>query len=218
MKFHEDKNKLIHFTDPQQQFKVSPQTAKQITVQCTAATRLRCCQGDITLGETLCGAFFGPNNTVGNCDPIMLAFCDANPTDPLCNCITPTKSSGAIPQPECFDIRCHDTNAMKLASQLNNQCNSTFIQCNQFFNIAPDARNNLVQGNTIAQTCNANIDKSGNITPTGASNSSLGVGAIVGISVVLVVVIIIVIVVAVVVTNQQKKKALAKKKNLQSKA
>ena len=168
-------------SDPQQQFKVSPATAKQITVQCLPATRLRCCQGDITLGETACGKFWGPNNTEGACDTIMLDFCNSNPKDPLCNCIT--VSSGGIPNPECFDIRCTTTNAMRLARQINNDCNSTFIQCNQFFNLSPEAKNNLVTGNTIAQTCNANLNSSGEITPTGASNSTLGVGAIVGISI-----------------------------------
>lgn len=165
------------------------------------------------MGETLCGTFWGPNNRAGACDGIMVDFCNANPTDPLCNCIT--VGSNAIPQPECFDVRCTTTNAMRLSTQLNNDCNSTFIQCNQFFNLSPEAKNNLVNGNTIAQNCNANINSSGDITATGAANSTLGIGAIIGIVIAIVVVLIIVITVPVVLSQQKKKREEAKKKKAQ---
>lgn len=115
---------LALLDNPKQQNHVFNPNA--IRAQCDPNTRLECCKGNANLGAALCGPFFGPTNFIGNCDSIMQSFCTTNPADPLCGCL---KSD--LPNPECIDVRCRNTNAMKLSNQLNNQCLGTFITCQQ---------------------------------------------------------------------------------------
>lgn len=96
------------------------------------------------------GPYWGPSNTGGQCDSIMNGYCKSarGRNDELCACL-----NSDIPNPECTDQRCRLTNAMKLSNMLNNTCSGNFITCQQFFNLSEDALNNLVDRNTIQQTC-----------------------------------------------------------------
>ena len=45
--------------------------ANQINTQCSTNDQLRCCKGDSTLGAQLCGQYWGPTNTEGQCKHIV---------------------------------------------------------------------------------------------------------------------------------------------------
>lgn len=201
--------------NPDQEARIFNRAA--IETQCDPDKRLDCCKGAPGTTAALCGPVFGPQNLLGDCDNIMQSFCTSNPEDPLCACLV-----SELPVPECTSVPCRNTNAFKLSSQLSNQCQGTFVTCTQVFELSEDARNNLVDRNTILQTCN--VDP---INPTGASNpiqgtpsSSLGISAIVGISIGIVLAVVIIIVLAVLASEGKlsTKKKVPKKKSTNKKS
>jgi hypothetical protein len=153
----------------------------EVLTQCDPSKRTLCCKGDSSLGAGLCGDYWGPTNHTGTCDAIMQTYCDAFPKSSECACL---KSD--IPfAPECTDKRCHDTNAMKLSNMLNNPCNGNYMSCDQYITLDKDAKNNVIEGNTLNQTCSINAAPDGSSTPS--TNSKLikwvllGAGCILGI-------------------------------------
>jgi hypothetical protein len=164
----------------------------QITTQCSSSDQLLCCQGNTDLGSNLCGPYWGPSNTGGQCDAIMTSYCNTSPNDPLCACL---KSD--LPVPECTDKRCRLTDAMKLSDMLNNQCLGNYMTCLQYFELSSDAINNLIQNNTISQQCTQN---NGSSSAGAATNST-----IIYIIIAVVVAVFIAIVVTTIVLTRKKK-------------
>lgn len=121
----------------------------EINTVCTPSERLNCCKG---LGTAdLCGTFWGPSNTTGDCDSIMSQYCVNNPTDPLCGCLL-----SDLPVPECIDKRCAQTTAFKTMNMVINRksgCNANFQICNQYIGISGSAQDNIIDNNTISQQC-----------------------------------------------------------------
>jgi hypothetical protein len=132
----------------------------QIEAQCNAVTQIECCKGNSSLGQSLCGPYWGPANTQGTCDGIMENYCSVLPNDPQCTCLT-----SSIPSPECTDKTCSGTNAMKLSTMINNPCSGNYMTCQQYFELSPQAVDNLIQNNTLSQQCGQSVT-------TGASSST----------------------------------------------
>jgi hypothetical protein len=125
--------------------------AQTVQTECDPTQRLKCCQADPSVNSTICGDFWGKNPD-HKCDNIMLTYCNLYPTDPLCNCINST-----IPAPECADKTCKNTNAMQITNMLNNSCTGNYMFCQQYINLDPAAKNNVIQKNVIEQNCNLNV-------------------------------------------------------------
>ena len=174
-----------------------------VTIQCNPDSRLACCQGNTLLGSDACGVWWGPTNNKGQCDQLMLNFCNANPTDPLCYCIKPV---GNIPIPECNDTKCVHSNAMRLSNQINNTCQGIYLTCEQYVTIDPSARGNVINNVTIEQNCNVG---------TFQTNSSTYLGIIIGVCSAVVIVLVIITAVIVVVFRK-KRAAIEKQKKIEN--
>lgn len=167
-------------TDPNQRV----HNIRQIFTGCDGTRKLLCCMGNKEqISPTDCGKFWGPNNTNGACDQVMVNYCNLNPADPLCNCLTST-----IPFPQCNDKRCANTDAMKKSSMFT-ECNDITINCQQIVEIGIDTANNIVDN--VLQQLNCNLTTTVGPDPatvvTGAVTSPVGAGAVVGIIVAVVI-------------------------------
>lgn len=156
-----------------------------IKTQCNTTTRLQCCQGSTSVNEGVCGPFWGPTNQ-GSCDQIMTDFCVANPGSKLCACLI-----NALPTPECSAKDCRLTNAMKLSNQIKNQCLGASLTCIQFFNLSPNAKDNVVDRVSLNQTCNLSTNGAIAGTPTSDSGIATTIGLVVGVVAVVIVAITI---------------------------
>jgi hypothetical protein len=156
----------------------------QINAACDAQKRLLCCKGDPSLTQTECGSYWGPTNG-GACDDIMTNYCQVNPGDDLCDCLT-----SPIPVPQCNDVRCANTTAMRL-SKMMQPCNGLTINCTQIFELGPGAQNNIVSN--VLQQLNCNTTSNGQII--GQSTSPIGAGVIIGIIVVVDIILCAIIIV-----------------------
>jgi hypothetical protein len=93
--------------------------------------KIDCCKG---IGDaTLCQQFWGPSNTDGSCDAMMINYCENNTTDTqTCGCI-----NSELPAPSCFDLNCttkggYQTSQMKTRAQ--NCGNMTYVDCRMLEN------------------------------------------------------------------------------------
>jgi hypothetical protein len=181
---------------------------ESIRIQCNPALRLQCCQGimDATVNQVNCALYWGPNNFSGDCDQIMINYCNANPNQSICDCIIPRNN---IVSPECNDVRCRDTNAMKTSFQLNNQCNGVHMTCTQYVTVDATARFNIIDNVILSQTCNVNY------TTDEADTNAIVIGVAVGVGVIVVVILIIVgVIVGRKKPNQKKPKTSSEKKQI----
>lgn len=121
-----------------------------IKTQCNSRGRLDCCKGKGT--ASMCGPWWGPGHK-GQCDSLMQSYCDTYPHDKLCACFT-----SEIPQSQCADKRCANTNAMKTAKMLV-PCSGNIMNCLQYFQIAEGALENVINNNEIKQNCEQQINE-----------------------------------------------------------
>lgn len=92
--------------------------------------KVDCCKG---VGDaTLCKQFWGPTNTDGSCDSMILNYCATTPDAQTCSCI-----NSQLPAPSCFDLSCttkggYQTTQMKARAQ--NCGNMTYVDCRMLEN------------------------------------------------------------------------------------
>jgi hypothetical protein len=161
---------LALVADPNQRIHNIP----QINAICDTQKRLLCCQGDTTtVSQSVCQSYWGPGNA-GKCDSIISSYCAVNPADPACDCLTSN-----IPVPQCNDVRCANTTALRLSS-MQAPCQGLTINCTQIVELGPGAQNNIVSN--VLQQLNCGTDPNGTII--GNPTSTIGTGVIIGIIIV----------------------------------
>lgn len=145
--------------------------ANAIYTQCNEVSQMKCCRGDFTIGATNCGPYWGPTNE-GTCDTIMTNYCTnpVNAKDAQCACIL-----SELPAPECTDKKCRNTNAMKLAKMVRNECIGNYMTCNMYFTIGATAKDNFIQNNTFQQTCTQNANSPQDSAAIDSVNNALTV-------------------------------------------
>lgn len=111
--------------------------------------KINCCRG---IGDKEQCGIYHKDHSDGACDNIMNNWCHWNYDHPDCACIT-----SEILHPACFDTDCRgNAKAYKTVSQRNivkSGCPSK-MECNQIFRLSNKAKNNIVNGSSMIQSCN----------------------------------------------------------------
>lgn len=162
----------------------------EVLTQCSHIDRLACCKGIYTGGPGLCGEYWGPTNSTGACDPIMIAYCaePQNSRDAACGCIL-----SPYPIPQCQDKRCaFDQDAIRLAHQ-DQMCQGQYITCLQYIQFDAESKGNLIEG-TLQEDCEGTYeDRSGGSPTTGVDPTSQRAEATFPVGMLVVVIIIAVV-------------------------
>ena len=149
-------------------YQLNSQSNATIAQVCNTSGIVSCCQGTASGGSAVCDRYWGPTDVAGNCDSIMTTFCNNNPTDSSCQCIT-----SSMPVPECSDSRCTNSTAYKSSAMKSFQCNGFYMTCNQYNNIVNSGTDSYVNKNTISQSC---LQSGSSATSSGSSQSTGGTG------------------------------------------
>jgi len=118
------------------------------------------CNSKDMLGYPLCQEYCSASG--GACDRGSVEYClTAGEMDPYCRCMILPVDIGQY-NPACFWSPCRDTPIAYKTLEQSRQAKSCppIMDCRQFINIDPSARNNVLDNVKLTQTCIQNVGSS----------------------------------------------------------